>query len=902
MSDVLSQHPWLSQQSEEILLNISKKIKEFELSEQTVVDWFSNFKDEEQYKLALKIFFLIDYRTNKKSIDTIKIYEIQIRQSMHDLNRENIVLISSDENTDSSNRFIYDIGKEWKVSEPNVFRKSELTDDIINNKQNFFIFFNDTHGTGNQFVREFKETIASIGEENCAIISITMTNTALKRFKEKEFPRIALIQPSFPSTKNIYTHQDEHSLNSSDIRLLEELGGKVYSEGVLGYKDSALLIAYSHQCPNNTLPIIWANGTNNEINKKAYPWKPLFQYKKIKETKKKKESTEKIQEKSLTPKTIILEEHLLTSKPPINPDFVGREEELKEIKDNLESNNLIYIVNGIGGVGKSELSYEYFHKYEKDYKKTAFIELSSDLSLEELFIIKFKEKFQVDNFEGIIRRLQEYPKKNLFLIDNLEKREDFKKLKVLNENFDLLITTRLKDIDTNHQLELNTLTPEDAKKLFLNIYNKDENIEDILVYLDNHPLFINLMAKSLQRQYISLEELRENTKNNTIAKINSKDAMTFQEHLHNTFNKQFENEKSEEFKILLQKLAIFPSIEIGFEVFAKLFNVKKVELQMLVDRGWLSQKDNEYKLHQIIKTFILDQHPLEYSHISSIFKTLAEFIDPEDSTLIANSLNNYIPVIESFLNLFEKREDEYIAGILDSLTFLYFSLAQYDKSLEVQKKSCNIKEEIFGENSIFTAKSYNLLGIIHEGKKEFDKVLPLYKKSLQIREDILGLNHPDTAQSYNNLAAFYKEKGEFDKALPLYKKSLKTCEDILGLNHPHTATGYNNLAVFYQAKGEFDEAFPLYKKSLKIREEILGLTHPHTANAYTNLGIFYRNIKDCKKAKLYLSKAKEIIEKFDYRKNDILEIDRLLKQISKNQKLEAKARRKGRFCKEYKEI
>ncbi|WP_333803344.1 tetratricopeptide repeat protein, partial [Sulfurospirillum sp.] len=829
MNGILSSHPWLSQQSKETLKKIVDKINEYELTEQTVVDWFSNFSNEIQYELALKIFFLIDYRTNKKSIDAIKIYKKQIEQAMHRLSRDNIVLVSSNRPDDSSNRFIYDIAKNWGLLELNISRKSELKDNVITDKNNFFIFFNDTHGTGNQFVTEFKEIINTIKEENCAIISITMTNTAIERFK-KEFPKIALIQPNFQSTKNIYKHQDENSLTSSDIKLLKELGKNVYSSHPLGYKDTALLIAYSHQCPNNTLPIVWANGENNEVDGKAYPWNPLFEYKKIK-----KKTTDKTEQKQQ-------EERNLTILPPINPDFIGRKQELGEIEKNLTANNLIYIVNGIGGVGKSELSYEYFHQQKDKYKKIAFIELSSEISIEEAFIIKFKEKFQLDSFEAILRRLQEFPSKNLFLIDNLENREDFEKIKVLNTNFDLLFTTRLKDIDTKHQLNLETLTHEDAQKLFVSIYGTDENIEDILNYLDYHPLFINLTAKSLQREYLTLDELREEIKNNTLVKIDSKDNKTFQEHLHKRFNTQFEKETNQELKILLQKLAIFPSIEIDFEIFSKLLNIKKVELQKLVDRGWLTQKENQYKLHQIIKTFILSEYPLKYEQICPIFQTVATYIDPDDSALIANLLHNYIPVIESFVNLYEKKQDRYIAGLLDSLTYLYYSLAKYAKALTIQNESKKRKENMKEPNDeAYLAKSYAILGVIYDSKGNYDKALEWYEKALKIREKVLGSNHPDSATTYNNIAGVYHSKGIYDKALKWYEKALEIREKVLGLNHPSTATTYNEIARVYHSKGIYDKALEWYEKALEINEKVLGSNHPDTATTYNNIALVYHS-------------------------------------------------------------
>ena len=798
-------HQWLSMQSEDVLLNISKKIKEFELNEEIVDNWFSNFDDVEQYELAIKIFFLIDFKNDAKIQGIIKTYKSQIDKILHKQNKQDIILISANDNVDSSNKFSYDLSKSWDTFK--AYKKAELTDEIIKNKDNFFIFFNDTHGTGNQFVREFKDIINKIGQENCAIISIVMTDTALTNFKIN-LPNIGLIQPSFQSTKSISQYQNENKFDLAEIELLKQLGSDVYSKGILGYKNSGLLVAYSHQCPNNTLPIIWANGENNEVDGRAYPWKPLFEYKKVKE-------------KISIPKLEKLDENLLTTMPPINLDFVGRTEELKEIKKNLDSNNLIYIVNGIGGIGKSELSYKYFHENKDKYNKIAFIQLSeNNISLEDAFIIKFKEKFQLDTFDKIINKLQKFPSKNLLLIDNLEKREDFEKIKALNTNFDLLITTRLKDIDTKHQLKLETLNDEDAKELFLSIYSKDENIEDILIYLDNHPLFIELTAKALNLENITLDELRDDIKNNKISKIDSKDAKTFEQHLHKRFNKQFENEDDKELKLLLQTLAIFPSIEIKYEVFQKLLDDDKPKLQQLVHRGWLSKKDDTYKLHQIIKTFILTEHRLEYEELTYIFDNLSSYIDPYNTTIIASRLNHYIPVVDSFLNLFIQKEDNHIAKLYDSLTYLYYSLAKYDEAFEMQDRSLKIRKTISINDDKYIAKNYDLIGIIYASKDDYKNALEYFKKSLTIKEEVLESNHPDLALVWSNMSYVYK------------------------------------------------------------------------------------NTKYCTKAKEYFLKVQNIYKELDYKKSDLLRVTRELKEIERkfNQEKNLKFNKKGRFCKDYKEL
>ena len=89
----------------------------------------------------------------------------------------------------------------------------------------------------------------------------------------------------------------------------------------------------------------------------------------------------------------------------------------------------------------------------------------------------------------------------------------------------------------------------------------------------------------------------------------------------------------------------------------------------------MDKKENSFKLHQIIKEYLKRREILDYEKGKLIFKRVADFINPDDSTVNTNNLISYIPIIESFLNDYEKYEDEYIIGLNDSLTFLYYSLA-----------------------------------------------------------------------------------------------------------------------------------------------------------------------------------------------------------------------------------
>ena len=610
--------------------------------------------------------------------------------------------------------------------------------------------------------------------------------------------------------------------------------------------------------------------------------------------------------------TSLYKTHNLTRLPPINPNFIGREDELEEIEKQLKDNGLIYVVNGIGGVGKSELSYKYLHKNKDKYNNIAFIEMTQDSLIEEVFLTKFKDELQLDEhstLDTVIQRLQRKPKKNLLLIDNIENEEDFKKIKPLNTNFDLLITTRI-NIDTKNKLNLNTLNDQDAKELFYSIYLVDENISDILKYLDNHPLFINLISKSLNLGYLTISELRKNIKNNTISKIDSTNDKTFEEHLQDTFNKQFKKENSTDLIKLLQYISIFPSVEIDFSTIEKCINIDKlkVKLSKLVERGWLIEKNSSYKLHKIIKTFILGKNLIKYEDIIFICNNISNYIDPYDSSLIANKLTHYLPIIESILTLFEKNEDNNIASLLDSITYIFYAQAQYESALEHQNRALKIRQCNFGESSEVSAKSYNLLGTIYAMKIVPEKEKYFQVKALEIRKKELGEKHFLTGFSYNNVALYYLRHGcsseqklaleyhekafsnileyfgenniytascyimmaQYDSEnismnmtkLELLNKSLKIRVKILGEDHTLVAENYSTIATYYFEKQDYKNALIFSEKVLKIRISVLGENHPATAEAYNNIATSYNDGKiNTNKVIYYYNKALDIYEK-----------------------------------------
>ena len=74
---------------------------------------------------------------------------------------------------------------------------------------------------------------------------------------------------AFTEGKGIWSSLDERDKAKT---LLTDLGGRIDKNRRLGYKNQGLMLTFSRNCPNNSLPVLWGVGKSNNA-----PWDPIFQ-------------------------------------------------------------------------------------------------------------------------------------------------------------------------------------------------------------------------------------------------------------------------------------------------------------------------------------------------------------------------------------------------------------------------------------------------------------------------------------------------------------------------------------------------------------------------------------------------------------------------------------------------
>jgi tetratricopeptide (TPR) repeat protein len=129
----------------------------------------------------------------------------------------------------------------------------------------------------------------------------------------------------------------------------------------------------------------------------------------------------------------------------------------------------------------------------------------------------------------------------------------------------------------------------------------------------------------------------------------------------------------------------------------------------------------------------------------------------------------------------------------------------------------------------------NNLAILLRCTKRMAEAELLYRQALAIRERLYGPDHIDVAQSLNNLAMVLYDTNRMVEAEPLLRRALAIHEASYGPDHPSVAVPLGNLASVLHGTNRLVEAEAMFRRALAIHEASFGPNHPALAIDLNNL-------------------------------------------------------------------
>ncbi len=564
-------------------------------------------------------------------------------------------------------------------------------------------------------------------------------------------------------------------------------------------------------------------------------------------------------------------EFMVTHKVNIKPVsyFVGREQELKELRQRVEQGQKSILVSGMGGIGKTHICRKLFEEYSLKHKNKemipfehiGYIEYNGDMGSSLVECLKYKEQEKAEqNLEAAWRELEYLASdgKLLLFVDNVNVsiRQD-PGLKHLNSlPGAILLTSRRTSFSKEFEpYRIGFLTTEECKEIYENIRFekrgqkvKEGEVSDLEYIIEHlaarHTLTVELLAHLAQTKDWTVKRLKEELEEKGFQleyENEEEELINIQKSYEILYNL---SELTEEEKNVLEAFSVFPYLPLSSEVCKEwlLPDIGEKEqediFKRLYRKGWLQEEQESYLLHPVFSQFIYEKcKPRLEKHKGLIEGCKKSLEIPENG--VALECQKYIPFGESIAKKVGMEKELEQKNFLATLGYVLYYIGEYKKAEKWYKEVLGISEKLFGENRPDTASSYNNLAVAYKRQGEYEKAKVLYEKSLRIREEVLGENHPDTANSYNNLAGVYERQGEYEKAKVLYEKSLRIREEVLGENHPDTATSYNNLAGVYERQGEYKIALDYFFKSYKILILKFDFNYPYTQIVYENMKLTY---------------------------------------------------------------
>lgn len=210
----------------------------------------------------------------------------------------------------------------------------------------------------------------------------------------------------------------------------------------------------------------------------------------------------------------------------------------------------------------------------------------------------------------------------------------------------------------------------------------------------------------------------------------------------------------------------------------------------------------------------------------------------------------------------------------DNMGVIYYHMGRYAEAVKFLKNALELRTKYFPEQDVSLAESYNNLGVVFQRIGNHKEALSNLKKALEIREQGVGKKDAMTASIYSAIGSVYESLKRYKEAEKFHEKSLHIHE-ILSENKPKTialASAYGAMGTLQHHLGEYQEAIAYYTKMLTLRNALLGgMKHLNLSEVYNNMGISYMHLKEFEQAKKYLQKAIEVKEQILGKGTDTLQ-------------------------------
>jgi tetratricopeptide (TPR) repeat protein len=187
-------------------------------------------------------------------------------------------------------------------------------------------------------------------------------------------------------------------------------------------------------------------------------------------------------------------------------------------------------------------------------------------------------------------------------------------------------------------------------------------------------------------------------------------------------------------------------------------------------------------------------------------------------------------------------------------------LAEAERSL---KRALAVGEEVYGPEHPKVAIRANNIGQILKAQGDLAGAMEYTRRALAIGEKVYGPDHPTVAIRANNIGTILQDQGDLAGALEYTRRALAIGEKVYSPDHPMVAIWANNIGMILKDQGDLAGALEYTRRALAIDEKVYGPDHPNVARDANNIGQILKAQGDLEGALEYTRRALAIDERVD---------------------------------------
>ncbi len=574
---------------------------------------------------------------------------------------------------------------------------------------------------------------------------------------------------------------------------------------------------------------------------------------------------------------------------PRNPFFLGRDNELLRIRQNLQIGQAMALsqpqaISGLGGIGKTQLALEYAYCYHQDYTAVLWARAesiealtSSYVALATLLNLPEREAKEQEVTVQAVKTWLLTHRSWLLILDNAD---DLALLPAFLPQAlagHLLLTTRA--VATGrlaHRLEIETLPPglgalfllrraallaPDAELSHIS-HQQQELAMQISEALGGLPLALDQAGAYLEETGTDLADYWQIYQRHRAALLRERRGLVADhpEPVATTWSLSFlrVEEKNPAAAELLRLCAFLSPDAIPEEILTEgASSLGPVLAPVTADPFRLNQALEALRAYSLVrrdpKEKTLSIHRLVQAVLQETLEEKERHIWRERVMLAVNAA---FPHAKH--NTWSQRErllsqallaaqfietDQFIsekAGhLLDKTASYLHERALYAEAEPLYLRGLQIFEQHLGPEHPFTVKCLGNLAALYHRRSKYAEAELLFQRVLRIWEQYQYPDYLHMAESFNNLALLYKEQGKYAEAELFYQRAQQIFEQHLGPEHPSTVKCLTNLALLYNEQDKYAQAEPLFRRAFAAYEQHLGPEHPNAGFLYNGLAILY---------------------------------------------------------------